>query len=85
MVWVYACLVLAGFLAWGWEQRGGGPRWWRGRRWTARRVAQQVRRELWGLEQLTFSPGWVRIPPNLTETGAVPLPVTTPALLARRI
>lgn len=85
VVWVYACLVLAGFLAWGWEQRGGGPRWWRGRRWTARSVAQQVRRELWDLEAVTFSPVWIRIPPTPTEMTAPSLPVTTPALLARRI
>ena len=85
VVWVYACLVLAGFLAWGWEQRGGGPRWWRGRRWTARSVATQVRRELWDLDAVTFAPVWVRIPPNPTEMRPGALPVTTPALLARRI
>ena len=85
VAWVYACLVLAGFLSWGWEQRGGGPRWWRGRRWTARTVAQQGRRELWALEAVTFCPTWVRIPPNPTEMTTPPLPVPTPALLARRI
>lgn len=85
VVWVYACLVLAGYLAWGWEQRGGGPRWWRGRRWTARTVAAQVRQELWALEAVTFAPTWVRIPPNPTERTAPQLPVTMPAVVARRI
>ncbi len=85
VVWVYACLVLSGFLAWGWEQRGGGPRWWRGRRWTARTVAQQARRELWTLEAVSFSPAWVRIPPNPAAMRRPALPVTTPALTARRI
>ena len=85
VVWVSACLVLAGYLAWGWEQRGGGPRWWRGRRWTARTVAQQVRRELWDLDAVTFSPAWVRIPPNPPEMHPPILPVTTPALVARRL
>ena len=90
VVWVYACLVLAGYLAWGWEQRGweqrgGGPRWWRGRRWTARSVAQQVRRELWDLAAVSFSPVWVRIPANPPTTPPALLPGTTPALVARRI
>lgn len=85
VVWVYACLVLAGYLTWGWEHRGGGPRWWRGRRWTARTVAQQVRRELWDLGQVTFCPAWVRIPPNPGEMPPSHLPVTTPAVVARRI
>lgn len=85
VVWVYACLVLAGYLAWGWEQRGSGPRWWRGRRWTARTVAAQVRRELWDLAGVTFSPSWVRFPPNPGEMRPPALPVTTPALSARRL
>jgi hypothetical protein len=85
VVWVYACLILAGYLAWGWEQRGGGPRWWRGRRWTARTVAQHVRRELWALEAVTFCPAWVRIPPNPTAMPPPRLSVTTPALLTRRL
>jgi hypothetical protein len=85
VVWVYACLVLAGFLAWGWAQQGGGPRWWRGRRWTARTVAAQVRRELWNLAGATFAPAWVKIPPHPDERRPPPLPVTTPALVARRM
>jgi hypothetical protein len=85
VVGVYACLVLAGFLSWGWEQAGSGPRWWRGRRWTARTVAAQVRRELWDLEAVTFAPSWVWIPPNPAEMRSPPLPVTTPALAARRL
>jgi hypothetical protein len=85
VVWVYACLVLAGYLSWGWAQGGGGPRWWRGRRWTARTVAHQVRRELWDLAGVSFSPVWIRIPPNPREMRLPTLPVTTPALTARRL
>jgi len=85
VVWVYACLVLASYLAWGWTRGAGGPRWWRGQRWTARTVARQVRQELWSLAGVTFAPAWVRIPPHPTKTQPPSLPVTTPALVARRI
>lgn len=54
VVWVYACVVLAAYRAWGYGvpagSRLGG--WYTPRRWSLGMLCQQVRTELWGLTEM---------------------------------
>lgn len=81
VVWSYATLVLAGYLAWGWSGGPRGPKWWRGRRWTVRSVIRALRTEGWH-GNTAFWPGCPAIPRDSPERGPPLLPF---ALHAQRI
>lgn len=81
VVWSYATLVLAGYLAWGWERGPRGPKWWRGRRWTVRSVIRAVRTAGWSGEA-PFWAGCPVTPRDCPERGPPLLPF---ALQAQRI
>lgn len=85
VVWSYATLVLAGYLAWGWERGPPGPKWWRRRRWTARTVVQAVREELWQHRAAAFRPVRLRTPATPREMPLPPLPMHPFALLTSRL
>jgi hypothetical protein len=72
VVWAYACLVLAGYLAWGWGRGVPGPKWWRGRRWTVRSVIRAVRTEVWRRADGRFWAGCPAIP-SISPKRAPPL------------
>lgn len=85
VVWLYATLMLAGYLAWGWDAAARQAKWQRRRRWTARDVAVAVQQELWQLPGAAFPPVWAMIrgdPPaiQLTIWPLAP-PVTTASRL----
>ena len=85
VVWLYAALMLAGYLSWGWEQAARQAAWQRRRRWTVRDVAQAVQQELWQLPGETFLPVWAVIrgdPPEMTLTI---WPMGPPATTASRL
>lgn len=70
MLWVYALLVLTGYLTW---QVGTGTipdssRWWKPRRWSFAKLWQGFRQELWQLGE--FQPVWQRSPDTWTEITA---------------
>lgn len=67
MVWVYALVVLTGYLTWG---LGPGTlpdlgRWWHPRRWSFGRLWQGLRKELW--QAGDFQPVWQRSPDKWHE------------------
>lgn len=71
VVWLYAALMLAGYLSWDWEPAGRQAAWQRRRRWTARDVACAVQQDLWGQHGAAFPPVWATIrgdPPEMTLT-----------------
>jgi hypothetical protein len=82
VVWAYACLVLAGYQAWGWGAGPPGPKWWRGRRWTGRSVIRALRAAAWGEGPGSFSAGCPAIAVNSPERAPPLLPF---ALAAQRI
>jgi hypothetical protein len=85
VVWLYATLILAGYLAWGWEPARRQAVWQRRRRWTARDVVQAVQQELWGQAGAAFPPAWATIrgdPPEMTLTR---WPGGPPATAASRL
>jgi hypothetical protein len=62
VVWVYACVVLAGYQAWGYAVPAGSRlgRWHAPRRWSLGMLWQQARTELWGLTEM--QPRFARSP-----------------------
>lgn len=58
-VWVYSLIVLAGYLAWGYQTVPNAPGSWRKapQRWSFNSVLRQLRCELWN--QPDFKPTWV--------------------------
>lgn len=85
VVWLYAALVVAGYLSWGWEPAMAQAAWQRRRRWTARDVACAVQQELWGQRGAVFPPVWATIrgdPPAMTLTV---WPMGPPATTASRL
>jgi hypothetical protein len=85
VVWLYGALLLAGYLAWGWEPATWQARWQRRRRWTARDVARAVQQELWLQAGPAYPPVWAAIrghPPAMTLTvWPMGLPATTASRL----
>lgn len=61
VVWLYAALMLAGYLSWGWEPATRQAVWQRRRRWTGRDVVQAVQQELWHLPGEPIPPVWATI------------------------
>jgi DDE superfamily endonuclease len=85
VVWLYAILMLAGYLVWGWNVAARHAKWQRRRRWTARDVARSVQQELWHLPGEAFPPVWATIrgdPPAMTLTI---WPIGPPATTASRL
>lgn len=82
VVWAYACLVLAGYLAWGWGSGPPGPKWWRGRRWTGRSVIRALRAEVWAGAGRSFRARCPAIPADRPERGP---PLRSVTLHAQRI
>lgn len=84
MVWVYALLILTGYLTWGLGP-GATPdlgRWWHARRWSCGRLWQGLRKELWQAGE--FQPVWQRTPDNWHEITVWIASQTNAALGARR-
>jgi hypothetical protein len=85
VVWLYATLMLAGSLSWGWERAARQAAWQRRRRWTARDVAQAVRQELWQMPGETFPPVWAVIRGYPPEIALTIWPIGPPATTASRL
>jgi hypothetical protein len=85
VVWAYACLVLAGYRAWGWTSGPPGPKWWRGRRWTGRSVIRALRTELGQAGRGGFGPSWPVIPPSSVERAPPVSPLVAFATPASRL
>lgn len=85
VVWTYGALLLAGYRAWGFATGPPTAVWQRRRRWTARDVAAAVRAELWVDAGSPFRPLWAAIRGNPPEMHPLCWPMSTPALVARRI
>jgi hypothetical protein len=85
VVWAYACLVLAGYQAWGWGAGPPGPKWWRGRRWTGRSVIRALRTELGPGGSGGFGPGWPATPTISAERAPPVSPLVAFATLASRL
>lgn len=85
VVWLYATLMLAGYLSWGWAPASRQARWQRRRRWTARDVAQAVQQELWQLPGDRFPPVWATIRGNPPEMALTIWPMAPPATTASRL
>ncbi|MDQ2651402.1 MAG: transposase [Chloroflexota bacterium] len=85
VVWLYATLMLAGYLAWGWDRAVRQAKWQRRRRWTARDVAQAVQQELWQLPGEAFPPVWATIRGDPPEMILTIWPMALPATAASRL
>ena len=85
VVWLYAALVLAGYLSWSWEHAAHQAAWQRRRRWTARDVAQAVQHELWHLPGEPFPPVWAAIRGDPPEMALTIWPMGPPATTASRL
>jgi hypothetical protein len=85
VVWLYASLVLAGYLSWGWDRALRQAKWQRRRRWTARDVAQAVQQELWGQAGAAFPPVWAGIRGDPPEIALTVWPMGPPATSASRL
>ena len=85
VVWLYAALMLAGYLAWGWEPASRQARWQRQRRWTARDVAVAVQQELWRLPGNPFPPVWAGIRGDPPAMALTIWPLAPPATAASRL
>lgn len=84
MVWVYALLILTGYLNW---DLGPGTvpdlgRWHHARRWSCGRLWQGLRKELW--QAGDFQPVWQRTPDKWHEITVWLASQTNAALGARR-
>jgi len=85
VVWLYAALMLAGYLSWGWEPATAQAQWQRRRRWTARDVASAVQQELWGQTGTAFPPVWATIRGHPPEIRLSIWPMGPPATSASRL
>ncbi len=85
VVWLYAALRLAGYLAWGWEPAVQQAKWQRRRRWTARDVARAVQQELWHSPGAAFPPVWATIRGDPPEIALMVWPMGPPATAASRL
>lgn len=85
-VWVYSCLLLVGYRAWGLAPAPTRPlgRWYGGsRRWTLGQLLQALRQEVWELGE--FRPVWAWTAPNWAEMEPQLAQLTHAVLGARRI
>jgi hypothetical protein len=85
VVWLYATLMLAGYLAWGWEQAARQAVWQRRRRWTVRDVVQAVQQELWHLPDVPIPPVWAVIRGDPPAIGLSIWPIGPPAMATSRL
>ena len=83
--WLYAALMLAGFLAWGWEAATTQAKWQQRRRWTARDVARSVQQEVWQRPGEAFPPVWAMIRGDPPEIALTSWPMGAPATTASRL
>jgi hypothetical protein len=85
VVWLYAALIVAGYLSWGWEAATAQAQWQRQRRWTARDVARAVQQELWHAPGAAFPPVWATIRGDPPEIALTVWPMEPPATTASRL
>ncbi|MBL8129498.1 MAG: hypothetical protein JNM64_17820 [Chloroflexia bacterium] len=85
VVWLYAALMLSGYLSWGWKPATRTAAWQRRRRWTVRDVAQAVQQELWQLPGDRFPPVWAGIRGDPPEIALTVWPIAPPAMANSRL
>lgn len=85
VVWLYAALMLAGYLSWGWAPATRQAVWQRRRRWTVRDVGQAVQQELWGVSSAALPPVWATIREDPPEIRLTIWPMGPPATTASRL